>query len=132
MQLGIGHERRFEPAVIELRKRFADGEFGNALVLELMHFPDELADAKDLPIPDKVQVGKKELTMAGSLIEGMTDKWEAGKYHDEYKQALLKLIEEKVAAGGKELPVEKGGRTKPTKVIDLVSVLQQSLNQFDR
>lgn len=34
VQLGIGHERRFEPAVIELRKRFADGEFGNALVLE--------------------------------------------------------------------------------------------------
>jgi len=34
VQLGIGHERRFEPAVIEMRKRFADGEFGNALVLE--------------------------------------------------------------------------------------------------
>jgi DNA end-binding protein Ku len=102
---------------------------GNALVLELMHFPDELADAKELPIPDKVQVGKKEMTMAGSLINGMSDKWEPEKYHDEYKQALLKLIEEKVAAGGKELPVEKGARPKPTKVIDLVSVLQQSLNQ---
>lgn len=34
VQLGIGHERRFEPAVIEMRRRFADGEFGNALVLE--------------------------------------------------------------------------------------------------
>jgi predicted dehydrogenase len=34
VQLGIGNERRFEPAVIEMRKRFADGEFGNALVLE--------------------------------------------------------------------------------------------------
>lgn len=34
VQLGIGHERRFEPAVIEMRKRFADGEFGNVLVLE--------------------------------------------------------------------------------------------------
>jgi predicted dehydrogenase len=34
VQLGIGHERRFEPAVIEMRKRLADGEFGNALVLE--------------------------------------------------------------------------------------------------
>lgn len=105
---------------------------GNALVLELMHFPDELADAKELPIPDKVQVGKKEMTMAGSLIEGMSDKWDPGKYHDEYKQALLKLIEEKVAAGGKELPVEKGARVKPTKVIDLVSVLQQSLNQASK
>ena len=34
VQLGIGHERRFEPAVIEMRKRFAAGEFGNPLLLE--------------------------------------------------------------------------------------------------
>jgi predicted dehydrogenase len=34
VQLGIGHERRFEPAVIELRKRLAGGEFGDPLVLE--------------------------------------------------------------------------------------------------
>ena len=55
---------------------------GQVLVLELMHFPDELADAKELPIPEKVQVGKKEMTMAGSLIEGMSDKWEPEKYHE--------------------------------------------------
>ncbi len=34
VQLGIGHERRFEPAVIELRRRFDAGEFGTALLLE--------------------------------------------------------------------------------------------------
>jgi predicted dehydrogenase len=34
VQLGIGHERRFEPAVIDMRQRFAAGEFGNALMLE--------------------------------------------------------------------------------------------------
>ena len=34
VQLGIGHERRFEPAVIEMRQRFASGEFGNPLMLE--------------------------------------------------------------------------------------------------
>ncbi len=34
VQLGIGHERRFEPAVIDMRKRFAAGEFGNPLLLE--------------------------------------------------------------------------------------------------
>lgn len=34
VQLGIGHERRFEPAVIEMRKRFASGEFGYPLLLE--------------------------------------------------------------------------------------------------
>jgi len=34
VQLGVGHERRFEPAVIEMRRRFASGEFGNLLLLE--------------------------------------------------------------------------------------------------
>ena len=34
VQIGIGHERRFEPAVIEMRKRFAEGEFGSGLVVE--------------------------------------------------------------------------------------------------
>jgi predicted dehydrogenase len=34
VQLGIGHERRFEPAVIEMRRRFAAGEFGAPLLLE--------------------------------------------------------------------------------------------------
>jgi predicted dehydrogenase len=34
VQLGIGHERRFEPAIIEMRQRFAAGEFGNPLLLE--------------------------------------------------------------------------------------------------
>ena len=34
VQLGLGHERRFEPAVIEMRRRFASGEFGNPMLLE--------------------------------------------------------------------------------------------------
>ncbi|MGN6286403.1 MAG: Gfo/Idh/MocA family protein [Afipia sp.] len=34
VQIGIGHERRFEPAVIEMRKRYTDGEFGTGLVVE--------------------------------------------------------------------------------------------------
>src|SRR6202035_5868384 len=34
VQLGIGHERRFEPAVVEMRKRFNSGEFGRPLLLE--------------------------------------------------------------------------------------------------
>ncbi len=34
VQLGIGHERRFEPAVVDMRRRFASGEFGHPLLLE--------------------------------------------------------------------------------------------------
>ena len=105
---------------------------GNALVLELMHFADEIADPKELPIPGKVDVGKKEMTMAASLIEGMSDKWAPEKYRDDYREALMQVIEEKIKAGGKEIPTAKPRGPKPTKVIDLVSVLQESLKQAQK
>src|SRR3979490_2351564 len=44
VQLGIGHERRFEPAVIEMRQRFAAGEFGNPLLLEGNFSQDQFLD----------------------------------------------------------------------------------------
>ena len=100
-----------------------------ALVLELMHFADELADAEQLSLPKNVDAGKKELSMAESLIEGMSDKWEPEKYKDEYREGLMKVIEEKIAAGGKELPAVKPKAGKATNVVDLVSILQQSLDQ---
>src|SRR6266496_3542923 len=79
-----------------------------ALVLELMHFADELADTSKLHISKKVEVGKREMTMAKSLME---------------------VIEEKVEAGGKEIEEKPRKAPKLTKVIDLVSVLQKSLEE---
>ncbi|MBA2271223.1 MAG: Ku protein, partial [Chthoniobacterales bacterium] len=49
------------------------------------------------------------------------------KYHDDYREALLEVIEEKVEAGGKEIDDKPKKAPTPTKVIDLVAVLQQSL-----
>ncbi|MFZ0916559.1 MAG: Ku protein [Candidatus Udaeobacter sp.] len=100
-----------------------------ALVLELMHFADELADASKLHIPTKVEVGKREMTMAKSLIDSMSSKWNPEKYKDDYREALLEVIEEKVEAGGKEIEQKPRKAPKPTKVIDLVSVLQKSLEE---
>jgi DNA end-binding protein Ku len=100
-----------------------------ALVLELMHFADELADMSNLHIPNKVEVGKREMTMAKSLIDSMSAKWNPEKYKDDYREALMEVIEEKVEAGGKEIEEKPKKAPKPTKVIDLVSVLQKSLEQ---
>jgi len=100
-----------------------------ALVLELMHFADELADTGKLHIPKKVEVGKREMTMAKSLIDSMSSKWNPEKYKDDYREALMEVIEEKVEAGGKEIEEKPRKAPKPTKVIDLVSVLQKSLEE---
>src|SRR5438876_8091720 len=100
-----------------------------ALVLELMHFADELADTGKLHVPEKVEVGKREMNMAKSLIDSMSSKWAPEKYRDDYREALMEVIEEKVEAGGKEIEEKPKKAPKPTKVIDLVSVLQKSLEQ---
>jgi len=100
-----------------------------ALVLELMHFADELADSEKLHVPRKLEVGKREMDMARSLIGSMTSKWQPEKYKDDYREALMEVIEEKVEAGGKEIEQKPKKAPKPTKVIDLVSVLQKSLEQ---
>ena len=100
-----------------------------ALVLELMHFADELADPEKLHVPKKMEVGKREMSMAKSLIDTMSSKWNPEKYKDDYREALMEVIEEKVEAGGKEIEEKSKKAPRPTKVIDLVSVLQKSLEQ---
>ena len=113
--------------VIKTREHVAAVKpMGKALVLELMHFADELADPNELNLPSS-EPSKKELAMAEQLIGSMEDKWQPEKWKDEYREALMKLIEEKVAAPGHTVKSAKAPR-KATNVVDLVSVLQQSLN----
>ncbi len=102
---------------------------GPLLVLELMHFAGEIAPAEDVRVPES-KAGAREKEMAKMLVEQMTAKWKPENYSDEYATAVMKLIDKKVAAGGKELPGEKKRATATaTNVVDLVAVLQESLGQ---
>src|SRR5437588_3634744 len=103
-----------------------------ALVLELMHFSEELVEPAALEFPDEKQVGAKELDMATELVDRMSGEWEPTRYRDDYRHAVLDLIHKKIESGGEEVPEEKGQRRQPTKVIDLVAVLQQSLQQASK
>jgi DNA end-binding protein Ku len=100
----------------------------NILVLETMHFADELRDASELQVPD-AEVGRKELDMAVSLVSAMADKWKPEKYKDEYREALMELIEEKIKSGGKSAAGAKTKAPSATRIVDLASVLEQSLKQ---
>lgn len=103
----------------------------NGLMLELMHFPEELVDASEFKSPAAPPASKPEMNMAGQLIDSMTAKWEPELYHDDYHDSLKKMIEEKIRHGGEKLPAQKRPR-KPANVIDLVSVLQQSIKETQR
>src|ERR1051325_7267547 len=102
---------------------------GNALVLELMHFPQELLESNELDLPKDEAVGKKELDMAKALVQSMTSKWEPDKYKDDYTNKLREVIEEKVAAGGKELTAPRDKAKAPTNVVDLVAILKKSIEE---
>jgi DNA end-binding protein Ku len=101
----------------------------NALVLELMHFAEELASPSVLQIPGNSEVSSRELQMASELVERLSNTWEPAKYHDDYQHALLDLIQKKIESGGRTPAGKPASRRAPTKVIDLVSVLQQSLEK---
>ena len=99
----------------------------NGLMLELMHFADELIDVSEFKVPAARSLGKKEIEMAKALVASMSSEWDPGKYRDDYKEALEKLIEEKIEKGDKAPTGKPVQRPKATNVIDLVSVLQKSL-----
>lgn len=99
---------------------------GDLLVLDLMRFQDELVSTEEVKTPEGKQLGSREVKMATTLVDQMTEAWDASRYTDDYRSALMKLIEAKVKSGGKELP-DKGKTKKATNVVDLLSVLQESL-----
>jgi DNA end-binding protein Ku len=99
------------------------------LMLELMHFADELHEVEDFKLPHAADIGKKELDMAKSLIASMTEKWKPEDYRDEYREALEKMIEDKVEHGDKAAPAHAKPKHHPSNVIDLVKVLEESLGR---
>lgn len=102
---------------------------GPLLVLELMHFPQEIAPADSIKVPEG-KLGAREKDMARMLVDQMSGEWKPEQYSDEYADAVMKLIEKKIAAGGKEVPgAAKRHAPAATNVIDLVAVLQESLSK---
>ena len=101
---------------------------GDALVLELMHYPDEIVDAGDFDFPQsKEKVSPAEMKAAKMLIDTMAGKFEPESYKDTYREQLMGMIEDR--AKGK--PVKKvTAKAKPaTEVVNLMDVLQQSLRE---
>ena len=105
---------------------------GDVLVLELMHFADELIDATSLNIPSKIQVAPKEIDLATELIGKMQGPWTPDEFIDEYRHALLQMIEDKVRSGGETPAHAPTAKPREKKIIDLVSVLQESLEHAQK
>lgn len=97
------------------------------LVLNTLLYPDEIIVDMQTALP-KVTVSDKELSMAEKLIDMMTGSFDPEKYHDEYREALLKLIEAKVE--GKERKPVSDQRTSKGGVVDLFDALKASMEKY--
>jgi DNA end-binding protein Ku len=105
---------------------------GDVLTLELLRYAHELRDAEGIDVPSgKEGVSERELDMAERLVEGMVSAWEPEKYKDDYREQLMKTIEERVEAGQLESSPEPAPKAAPARsnVVDLMALLKQSLDE---
>jgi DNA end-binding protein Ku len=98
--------------------------YEGVLSMETMLYANEIRSTEDIAV-DGARVSPKELQMAVSLIENLSNTFDAERYDDEYQLALKKVIKAKVdGAPLPTVPEEKGG-----KVVDLMEALRASIEQ---
>jgi DNA end-binding protein Ku len=100
--------------------------YSTTMLLTTLHWPDEVRAIDELTLPeDEVELKPAEKKMAEQLVASMTGDFSADEYHDDYRQALMAVIEAKVA-GEAPQPAE---RAEPTNITDLMATLEASVAQ---
>ena len=110
---------------------------GDALMLDLMRFPQEIVKADEFELPKgnskSYRVTPAELNMATQLIEAMTKKWSADDYQDEFRAKLRKIIDEQIARQKGKKVRERTEEAAPaeatTNVVDFMELLKRSLDK---
>jgi DNA end-binding protein Ku len=98
--------------------------FAKTMLLTTLHWPDEVRTMEELALPeDEIEIKASEKKMAEQLVASMTGEFAADEYTDDYRQALMGVIEKKVAG---EKP-EKQERAAPTNITDLMAALEASV-----
>ncbi len=113
---------------------------GNALMLMLLRYPQELIDSSEYRIPEDAasayRISAKEIEMAEQLIESMSDEWNPEDYRDEFRDRLRKVIEKRMKAKGVVSPDVEDDTEIPedatTNVVDFMALLQKSLASKER
>lgn len=96
------------------------------IVLETMHFANEVTKAKDIEeAPRDVKLDAREISMAEKLIEGLSTKFHPSAYHDEYRERIMELIKKK--SHGETVSTHKDTGEKQTRTTDLMAALEASL-----
>jgi DNA end-binding protein Ku len=111
---------------------------GDALVLILLRYPQELVEPEDYKLPQgqagDYRVAPKELEMATQLINSMTSQWDPSGYHDQFRERLSAIIQKRIKATGATTQIEEPAQHEDatTNVVDFMSLLQKSLETNKR
>jgi DNA end-binding protein Ku len=98
--------------------------YTKTMLLTTLHWPDEVRSLDELNIPDEeIEVKPAERKMAEQLVASMSGVFNPEEYHDDYRQALMAVIEAKVA-GEEPVPAQK---VEPTRIGDLMAALEASV-----
>jgi DNA end-binding protein Ku len=101
---------------------------GDALVLEIMRFSNELVNESEYNFPPREEVRPQELKMAEQLIENLAEPFDPSRYTDDYRANLMKIIKAKMR--GKKIKLEEPEAEEvDSGVLDLMSRLRASLEQ---
>ncbi|HEV2005783.1 MAG TPA: Ku protein [Candidatus Limnocylindrales bacterium] len=99
--------------------------FQNTMLLSTLYWPDEIRALGELDLPaEEIEVKPAEKKMAAQLIEAMTGEFDPAAYRDEYREALMQVIESKVE--GRET-VSVAAPEESTNLVDLMAALQASV-----
>lgn len=100
----------------------------NGLVMHFMYFADEVRDFGQIPKAEGAKLPKREIDLSRDLIEKLSaDEFEPEKYHDEYRERFLAMVEQKTK--GKEIAIQPPAQERRGKVVDIFAALKQSLEQ---
>ncbi|HEY7519143.1 MAG TPA: Ku protein [Methylomirabilota bacterium] len=97
---------------------------GEALTLTTMRFAHEIVPPRGLTLPGDAGLDRREIDLALQLVDTLAGEFEAEKYRDQYREALLGVIDQKLQG---RAPATPATRKPPTKVVDLMQALEASL-----
>ncbi len=111
---------------------------GDALILMLLRYPQELVEPSDYKIPEgktaDYRISPKEMEMARQLIDSMAADWKPDEYHDEFRARLSDILKQRIKSKGATTRLEEAPEREDatTNVVDFMSLLEQSLKSKKR
>jgi DNA end-binding protein Ku len=101
--------------------------YENGLIMHSLYYANEVRNFAEIAKAENTKLSEDEIKLGATLIESMSDGFEPGKYHDEYRERVHAMLEEK--SKGQEITVAAPDAPRHAQIIDLMQALKQSIEK---